>query len=133
MSSVRRKSSKRASARSTMHATHSDQASREALRVLNPPVPRVCPLASSITILLYTTAVSQALRGGGSVANFGEQFFHSRWVNGVFQFAGLGSIREAGGGLRSDGEREEARTADAWAILTPLGHHRERNTVQHGA
>jgi hypothetical protein len=39
----------------------------------------------------------------------------------------------AGEGLRSRDEREEARAVVAWAILTPLWHHRERNTAQRRA
>src|ERR671921_2822633 len=47
--SVRRKSSKRASAMSAKHATHSDQASRVAPRALNPPTPPPCTLVPAIT------------------------------------------------------------------------------------
>src|SRR5215211_2462912 len=49
MSSVWRKSSKRARARSTTHATHSDQANRTALWVFNLGVTLPCPLAPCVT------------------------------------------------------------------------------------
>src|SRR5215211_978832 len=60
--SVRRKSSKRASARSAKHATHSDQASRVAVRALIPPTPRSCSLALSVTVPLYRASVAYTLR-----------------------------------------------------------------------
>src|ERR687889_632715 len=60
--SVRRKSSKRASAMSAKHATHSDQASRVAVRALIPPTPRSCSLALSVTVPLYGASVSCTLR-----------------------------------------------------------------------
>src|SRR5215211_5925632 len=56
------KSSKRVSVKSTTHATHNDHASLVAVRALTPPVPRFSFLASSVTTLLYSTSVSQALR-----------------------------------------------------------------------
>src|SRR5215217_7504980 len=60
MSSVWRKSSKRASARSATQATHSDQASRAAARGLNPPPPWPWFLVPSVTTPLYTTTISLA-------------------------------------------------------------------------
>src|ERR671921_216464 len=56
------KPSKRVSARSSTHAAHNDHASLVAVRVLTPPIPRSSFLASSVTILLYSTGVSQAFR-----------------------------------------------------------------------
>src|ERR687890_201418 len=60
--SVRRKSSKRANAMSARHATHSDQASRVAVRALIPPTPRSCFLAASVTVPLYRASVAYTLR-----------------------------------------------------------------------
>src|ERR687893_2791319 len=56
------KSSKRASVMSTTHAPHNDHASRVAVRALTQPIPRFSFLAPSVTILLYSTSVSQAFR-----------------------------------------------------------------------
>src|SRR5918998_3661708 len=49
---------------SATHTTHSDHASTVAPWVLLPPTTRSCSLASSVTTTLYSTTVSQALRGG---------------------------------------------------------------------
>ena len=62
MSSKWRKSSKRASATSAKHATHSDQASRMALRGFTLAVSRPCPLAPCVTKLVYRSTVFQALQ-----------------------------------------------------------------------
>src|SRR5215213_7787529 len=62
ISSLRRKSNKRESTRSATHATHSDHASLVAALVLNPPTPRPCFLAPSVTTPLYNTVVSKVLR-----------------------------------------------------------------------
>ena len=59
-----KKSSKRARAISAKHATHSDQASRTALRVFNLEVTRPCPLAPCDTRSVYRITISQAFRGG---------------------------------------------------------------------
>src|SRR5215207_3502659 len=48
--------------RSATESAHSDQASQEAARVLIPPIPRSCSLVLSVTTLLYSATVSQALR-----------------------------------------------------------------------
>src|SRR5215203_1499154 len=57
-----RKSSKRASAMSATHSAHSDQANHAAVRWLIQLTPRPSSLVPSITIPLYRTTVSQALR-----------------------------------------------------------------------
>src|SRR5919112_2788425 len=57
-----KKSSKRASAMSATHTTHSDQATNAAVRGLIQLTPRFCSLAPYITTPLYSTTVSQALR-----------------------------------------------------------------------
>ncbi len=55
---------RRLSAVSTKESTHSDQASRVAVRRLSPPIaPRPCSLAPSVTTPLYSTTVSKALGG----------------------------------------------------------------------
>src|SRR5215213_3971527 len=59
--SVRRKSSKRASAMSAKHATHSDQASRMAPWVFTLAVTRPGPLAPCVTRPVYRITVFQAL------------------------------------------------------------------------
>src|SRR5215203_993111 len=57
-----KKSSKRASAMSAAHTTHSDQATNAAVRWLIQLTPRPCSLVPSITTPLYSTTVAQALR-----------------------------------------------------------------------
>jgi hypothetical protein len=57
-----RKSSKRASPTSATHTAHSDQANRAAVRRLIPPTSCPGSLDRSVTIPLYSTAVSYALR-----------------------------------------------------------------------
>ena len=57
-----RKSSKRASATNAKHATHSDQASRIALRVFTLAVTRPCPFASCVTRPVYKITVFQAIQ-----------------------------------------------------------------------
>jgi hypothetical protein len=47
---------------SVRESAHSDQANQAAVRRLIPPIPRPCSLAPSVTTLLYSTTVSQALR-----------------------------------------------------------------------
>jgi hypothetical protein len=47
---------------SARESAHSDQANQAAVRRLIPPIPRLCFLAPSVTTLLYSTTVSQALR-----------------------------------------------------------------------
>jgi hypothetical protein len=47
---------------STTHATQSDQASRVAAWVLNPPPPRPCFLVPSVTTPLYTRSISLSSR-----------------------------------------------------------------------
>src|SRR5215212_3875405 len=59
--SVRRKSSKRARVISAKHATHTDQASRTALRVFTLVGTRPCPLAPCVTRPVYRITVFQAL------------------------------------------------------------------------
>ena len=59
---MRRTSSKRESATSAKHATHSDQASRMALRVFTLAVTRPCPLAPCVTKPVYRITVFQALQ-----------------------------------------------------------------------
>src|SRR5215210_7867108 len=58
------KSSTRASVMSTTHTAHDAHASHAAVWRLIPPTPRFCSLAPSVTTPLYSTTVSQALRGG---------------------------------------------------------------------
>src|SRR5688500_204669 len=52
----------RLAAASTKHTANSDQANHAALRWLIQLTPRLCSLVPSITIPLYSTTVSQALR-----------------------------------------------------------------------
>src|SRR5215213_5832369 len=47
---------------SATHSTHSDQASHGAARAFIPPIARLCSLGTLDTTLLYSIAVSQALR-----------------------------------------------------------------------
>src|SRR5215216_5580755 len=58
---VRSLSSTPSSVRATENA-HTDHANHAAERALILPIPRLCSLAPSVTTLLYSTAVSQALR-----------------------------------------------------------------------
>src|SRR5215212_9786755 len=51
-------------AASTTHRVHTDHASKAAARRFLPPTPRSCSLAPSVTTPLYSTTVSQTLRGG---------------------------------------------------------------------
>src|SRR5215208_4542978 len=53
---------RRLNAVSATVSVHSDQASREAARVLIPPFPYPVTLAPSVTTPLYSTTVSQTLR-----------------------------------------------------------------------
>src|ERR687897_583062 len=59
--SLRRARIKFATASAT-HSAHSDQANHAATRALIPSTPLLCSLAPSVTILVYSTTVSQALR-----------------------------------------------------------------------
>src|SRR5829696_1625577 len=72
---VRSLSSTPSSVRATENA-HTDHANHAAERALILPIPRLCSLALSVTTLLYSTAVSQALRqtlrGSFSVPTGGE-------------------------------------------------------------
>src|SRR5215212_11796132 len=59
-----KKSSNSADAKRATQSAHTDQAIQAEVRRFIPPTPLPCSLAPSVTTPLYSTTVSQALRGG---------------------------------------------------------------------